>query len=334
MSNLFLSLVLIALVALVEGNKFYFSFSPQSIPGNYSTWLFNTDSNQLSQLSTGLEEAYSAWTMVSGSAQCGSRYYASAVDAPIAAAMLITDLGTGKTNIFDWNNFGVNLNLHNMYCDTSDESGQTLYVVESVVGGHEYSLYKMKIDDDYNFSQEKIGDFVTDNTKTLTSTGYDTQFQVSPDLKTAFALWTNSQMLLGFVQKMDTSTGEVTTFQLDEKKVPYALLVDSTGSMEIIVSHSKQASGINQYSKCQLTLNNGKGELNQCKDDSNIFLGGQPWTQQFEDGNFYAMSHSSADQSIVTLKSDGSISDSLAMNEVFKNQPMPHGTYGGLAVAV
>jgi hypothetical protein len=321
------------MVALVNGNKYYFSFSPQSIPGNYSTWLFNSDNNQLSMLSTGLEEAYTAWAMVSGSAQCGSRYYASAVDVPIAAALLVTDLDTGKTNIFDWNNFGVNLNLHNMYCDTSDESGQNLYVVESVVGANEYSLYKMKIDDDYNFSQEKIGDFITDKTKQLTPTGYDTEFQVSPDLKTAFALWTNSQMLLGFVQTMDTSTGKVTTFQLDEKKKPYALLVDSTGSMEIIVSQQEK-SGSNLYSKCQLTLNNGKGELSQCKDDSSLFLGGQPWTQQLEDGNFYAMSHSTADQYITIVKSDGSISDSIAMNEIFKNTPMPHGTYGALAVVV
>ena len=60
------------------------------------------DGGDLNQLSTGKESAYSAWTMVSGAAYCNGRYYASAVDVPISAALLVTDVNSGKTQILDW----------------------------------------------------------------------------------------------------------------------------------------------------------------------------------------------------------------------------------------
>ena len=96
---IFSLLIAFSVLAIVSGNVYYFSHSPRTIPGDYSVWSYDSSSGDLNQLSTGKESAYSAWTMVSGAAYCNGRYYASAVDVPISAALLVTDVNSGKTQI-------------------------------------------------------------------------------------------------------------------------------------------------------------------------------------------------------------------------------------------
>ena len=98
---------------------YYFSHSPKEIPGNYTIWKLETgDENGLTNIASGLEEAYTSWSIVSGAAQCGSRYYASAVDAPIEAALLVSELDQdGKLKYRLGTTLEWNYNLHNMYYD-------------------------------------------------------------------------------------------------------------------------------------------------------------------------------------------------------------------------
>ena len=338
-------LVVLACCVCARANMYYFSHSPQSIPGNYSVYSYDSDTQDLKELHTDKESSYTAWAMVSGSATCGSRYYASAVDVPIAAAMLITELDSGKTSIFDWTNFGGgNDNLHNMYCDTSDSSGQSLFVVSNVIGGsgYQFSLSKMKIDSDYKFTMDKIADFPIP--KKAVPTAYDTEFQMSPDLKTMYALWTNQQMTFGWIQTLDVSSGSVKTYSLPTGGVPYSLLVDSKGDM-VLVSFETDRDGVNEYTKCKLSLADGNAKTSDCEVDNTLFTSGQPWTTQLSDGNFYAVSKNvgSASQSkyqntgaqgIVTISAEGSVVDTLAFDDIFKGVNVPAGTFGGLSVVV
>lgn len=331
-----LLILLVACVAhIAQANMYYFSHSPQSIPGEYGVYSYNSDSQELKTLSTGKESSFTAWSMVSGAATCGGRYYASAVDVPIAAAMLITELDSGNTQIFDWTNFGSGSdNLHNMYCDPSDKSGQTLFVVSNVIGasGYEFSLSKMKIDSDYKFTMDKIADFPMP--KQAVPTAYDTEFQMSPDMKTMYGMWTNQQGQVGWIQTIDVASGSVTTYSLGgESHVPYSLLVDSAGDM-VLVSYETTKDNVNEYTKCKLTLSSGDAKQTDCEVDNTLFTSGQPWTTQLSDGNFYAMSNNVGffSQGIVTITAEGTIVDTLSMDDLFKAQGLPTGVFGGLSV--
>merc|ERR1719353_1374708 len=213
---------LIALISLLSCisacfcQTFYFSHAPQEIPSNFTTWEYNGASGDLKMLSTGLEEAYTAYEFVSGAATCGGRYYASAVDPPMDAGLMVVEIQTGKTEILDWNNSPAlkSMNLHNMYCDPEDKNGQTLYVVENVIDGTQsYSVWKMKIDPDYKVTQDKIADFPL-NAK-MVPTAYDTEFQITPDLKTVYSLWTTKQASASFVISVDLESGSTKTYTLE-----------------------------------------------------------------------------------------------------------------------
>lgn len=338
MMSVIVSLLMACVLNVVKANMYYFSHSPTSIPGDYGVYSYDSDSQELKSLATGKESSYTAWAMVSGAATCGGRYYASAVDVPIDAAILITELDTGKTQIFDWTNFGSGSdNLHNMYCDPSDKSGQTLFVVSNVIGssGYEFSLSKMKIDSDYKFTMDKIADFPLP--RKAVPTAYDTAFQMSPDIKTMYGMWTNQQGEVGWIQTMDTATGNVTTYSLGaDSNVPYSLLVDTAGDM-MLVTYQNTEDGT-EYTKCKLTLSGGNAKQTDCDVDNSLYTSGQPWTIQMSDGQFYAMARnvgSGSGQGIVTITADGTIVDTLSMDDVFKGKDLPaQGTFGGLSVVV
>lgn len=116
--------------------------------------------------------------MASGAAVCNGRYYASAVSVPETAGLLIVDLATKTSKIYDWTTTpAINqLNLHNMYCDPSDATGQTLIVVENVIGSSSpsYNLFKLNINDKYVFTNTHIGTFPLSSH--MGSTGYDNEF--------------------------------------------------------------------------------------------------------------------------------------------------------------
>ena len=327
-------IVFLATNLLVAHATYYFSHSPKEIPGNYTIWKLETgDENGLTNIASGLEEAYTSWSIVSGAAQCGSRYYASAVDAPIEAALLVSELDQdGKTQILTWDNFGGNYNLHNMYCDPSDPSGQTLLVVENIIGDSpsQFSLFRMTIDSNYKITQDKIADLPNDTGK-ITPTNYDTEFQMSPDLKTLYAMWTNPGMNLGFIQTVDVQSGAVTSYTMSG--IPYALLVNSNGNTEI-VTIKITTNGQAKYFKCKLSLAGSSATTTNCAEADDLFTGGQPWTSQNSDGSFYTVRSASGSQSIVTINSEGSITNSLALQDEFKKAgiSLSTGTFGGLAV--
>jgi hypothetical protein len=286
-------------------------------------------------LSTGLEEPFTAYSFVSGAATCGGRYYASAVDPPMDAGLMVVEIQTGKTEILDWNNSPAlkSMNLHNMYCDPEDKNGQTLYVVENVIDGTQsYSVWKMKIDSDYKVTQDKIADFPL-NAK-MVPTAYDTEFQITPDLKTVYSLWTTMQASAAFVISVDLESGSTKTYTLESgrQSVPYALLVDESGHMEIVIS-KHLTSGGNEYSSCLLVLEGGDAKTSHCQERDELYLGGMPWTTQLSDGMFYTLS-SRPEQRIVSLKPDATIVDSISLEEIFAKENLPNGVFGGIAVAL
>jgi len=90
-----------------------------------------------------------------------------------------------------------------------------------------------------------------------------------------------------------------------------------------------------KFSKCQLTLSSGSATLSNCQEDSSLYLGGQPWSYQLGNGNYYAISSTNvAKQNIVTLNSDAGIIDTIDLNEVFAKTSIEEGVFGGLATVV
>ena len=134
-------ILLVACVAhIAQANMYYFSHSPQSIPGEYGVYSYNSDSQELKTLSTGQESSLTAWSMVSGAATCGGRYYASAVDVPIARPLISCGLVTPNLRLDE-------LWKRERYSAVSTlRRWQTLFVVSNVIGAssYEFSLSKMK----------------------------------------------------------------------------------------------------------------------------------------------------------------------------------------------
>ena len=197
-------------VHAVAGSKLYFTEMPDSIPGNYTVWKYDTSTKVATTIASGIEEAYTGYDMVSGAAICGSEsyYYAVASDLTIANGVLVVDVAAGTSQVLDSKLFGGNL-LHNMWCDPADASGQTFYAIEYNIqdsSDSNYYLYHVTIEGD-KVTNEQLGAFLPAGQPT----GSDTMFSATKDVSEVWCGWAlNLNMKEGKVQIMDTSTGKIT----------------------------------------------------------------------------------------------------------------------------
>ena len=197
-------------VNIVLGSKLYFTQMPDSIPGNYTVWGYDTSTKQTTAIASGLEDSYTGYSMVSGAAICGSEayYYAVASDLSIAHGVLVVDVAAGTSKVLDSKLFGGNL-LHNMWCDSADSSGQTFYAVEYNVNDpsdSNYYLYHVTIQGN-KVTNERLGAFVP----AAEPTGSDTMFSAPKDVSEVWCGWSaNSNEKAGKIQILSTKSGKVT----------------------------------------------------------------------------------------------------------------------------
>lgn len=268
-------------VNVAAGSKLYFTQMPDSIPGNYTVWSYDTSSKQVTAIATDLEEAYTGFDMVSGAAICGSEayYYAVASDLTIAHGVLVTDVAAGTSKILDSKLFDGNL-LHNMWCDPADSSGQTLYAIEYNVEDtkdSDYYLYHVTVEGS-KVTNEKLGAFVP----AAEPTGSDTMFSATKDVSEVWCGWSlNSNEKQGKIQIMSTKTGQVT----DE----YALSGHDAYPYVTVPyeAHQKTFLGVmNNPAKdvrtAQFTLEeNGSVSVDEVESAPYAYTGSQPWAIEY-----------------------------------------------------
>lgn len=333
------SLFLSATVLTASAHQFVFSEMPGAIPGNYSFWSFDSNSKEVKLISQGYESVQSAWDFVSGAAVCGAgdsqRYYASATDFPVMAGIQVVDMTTGKNTVINYSSFG-QLIPHTIYCDPTDPTGQTLYIVESTVGPGStgfptYTLFKVKIDEDFQLTQRQLGVFPS--SKTAVSSGFDCEFQVTPDYKYLYATWSTKGNQGGTVHRMELATGNlVGTYKLVSFNAghPYGSLIDSKGNYKIVMYAFASGGGPDIMHRCDLTFDDKKKEAkaSNCQQDQSLFVGGMPWTPVLEDGNAYVIRYTTSQ--LYVIGKNGTIVESIDIPSLLPKSQ--NGKYGGLAV--
>lgn len=145
------------------------------IPGNYTLWKYESSTDKVTVVGTGMEDSYTAYDFVSGAAVCGNSYFASAVEAGIDYGLLVADLDTGAQKVYPHSDFG-DLLIHNIWCDSKDISGSSVYAVESTLSDPEFTLHRISIGNDM-VTNEKVGVFTMPDGAMWA--GHDTMFQAT-----------------------------------------------------------------------------------------------------------------------------------------------------------
>ena len=254
---------------------------PDSIPGNYTVWSYDTSTKQATVIAGDLEEAYTGFDMVSGAAICGSEayYYAVASDLTIAHGVLVVDVAAGASNILDSELFNGNL-LHNMWCDPADPSGQTLYAIECNVEDSEdsdYYLYHVTIQGS-KVTNEKLGGFVPAGW----ATGFDTMFSAPKDVSEVWCGWAaNSWEKEGKIQIMNTTNGQVSAeYTLTgHNAYPYVTIPYQAQQKTFLGVMDNPRQDIRT---CQFTLEqDGSVSAEDVESASYAYTGSQPWAIEF-----------------------------------------------------
>ena len=268
-------------VNVAAGSKFYFTQMPDSIPGNYTVWSYDTSSRQVAVIATDFEDAFTGFDMVSGSAICGSEayYYAVASDLSIAHGVLVADVAAGTSKILDSKLFDGNL-LHNMWCDPADSTGQTIYAIEYNVNDPEdtdYYLYRVTLEGS-KVTNEKIGSFVP----AAYPTASDTMFSAPKDVSEVWCGWSlNAKGNSGKIQIMDVKTGQVTDEYGLTANVGYPY---ATVPYE---AHQKTFLGVldnnvKDVRTAQFTLkDDGTVLVDEIESASYAYTGSQPWAIEY-----------------------------------------------------
>jgi hypothetical protein len=96
----------------------------------------------------------------------------------------------GETNVVTHEDFPDDTNeklVQNIWCDSTDPTGQTLTAVMSDTENPTYSVFKIHIDDDLTVTTELIADFPKSSSEL--SSGFSTEFQATPSGQEVYASW-------------------------------------------------------------------------------------------------------------------------------------------------
>ncbi|GMH55981.1 hypothetical protein TrRE_jg1421 [Triparma retinervis] len=229
--------------------------------------------------------SYTAYDFVAGSASCGSRYYAAAVQAFISWGLMITE--DGETNVVTHEDFPDDTNdklVQNLWCDSTDPSGQTLTAVMSDTENPTYSVFKIHINDDLTVTTDLIADIPKSSSEL--SSGFSTEFQATPSGQEVYASWVvndrSGKTIDGSLKRVDVKTGEVTEWELKgDNGYIYSLFAktDSATSVSAVLGKN----GL--YQSTTLTLNDdGTIAVGDLIEDRTLFKGGMPWQIDEEGG--------------------------------------------------
>lgn len=232
----------------------------------------------LTTLASQLESSYTAYDMVAGSATCGKRYYAAAVQAFISWGLMVTDVETGKTQVIDHTDFPSETNdklVQTIWCDGADSTGNSLIAVLSDTENPTYSVYRLVVDKDMSVSTSLIADIPQGPHES--NTGWSTEFQATPDGSQVYASWAvkGSSNSNGSIKRVDVESGEVSEWSVTgDNGYVYAMFPKE--------NDAKQISAVLNYngvsSRAFLTLNDdGSVDLGDSEEDQSLFLGGMPW---------------------------------------------------------
>ncbi|GMH96541.1 hypothetical protein TrST_g12614 [Triparma strigata] len=272
------ALALTSLAHVASGTDIYLTEMPAVIPGNYTNYKYDTESGSLTTLASQLESSYTAYDMVAGSATCGNRYYAAAVQAFISWGLMVTDVETGKTQVIDHTDFPSETNdklVQTIWCDGTDSTGNSLIAVLSDTENPTYSVYRLVVDKDMSVSTSLIADIPQGPHES--NTGWSTEFQATPDGSQVYASWAvkGSSNSNGSIKRVDVESGEVSEWSVTgDNGYVYAMFPKE--------NDAKQISAVLNYngvsSRAFLTLNDdGSVDLGDSEEDQSLFLGGMPW---------------------------------------------------------
>ena len=313
-----------AFSATLSAETLYFTEEPKSIPGNYTVYSYDTESQKTTAITTNLETVDSVYSFVSGAASCGSKYYASVNNMGFDWGIGVFDTVTGKSRIFGVADLGNEYIFHAIYCSGTDD--KTVIAVKGTTSNPEFSVWSVTVSDDMqNIDQKKIGDYGTegDHYWAAQDNMFASTFAATKEVYTAF---TNKNSNSGTIKSMDMK-GNVKSHEIvGTPGYPYTtvpLSADSTEYLGLVNAggHTKTATFV--VSGNSITLKNRK-------DRQDLYTGGKPWQYSAKSNKIYAVD-SGQDCSLYVIDAKTlELEDKVSMKTIFGRST---GTIGALAVA-
>lgn len=326
-----LLIVVFCVIGSSLASEMYFTQMPDSIPGNYTIWKYDSTSKKTTAMGSAYESVSNAFDFVSGSAVCQQNYYASAVDVMIAYGLLVADLSTGEQKILNQKLFG-DLLIHNIWCDPSDSTGSSVYAVESTISNPEFYLYHITVDG-MAVTNRKIGTFATP--KGCEYAGSDTMFNAPEGVGEVWASWATKQQTGGYIQVMNTKNGAVSDYKVDGTTpapgYPYSMVPLKAGqntAMGILNGiEMKPHTRIAQF-----TLDDSKNsaKISDEEDGTDSFTGFQPWATEYAPALVHTIVSDQEDATVRTFDATtGKMLADVPMKEILRGNKF---RVGALAV--
>lgn len=315
----------LSFLSVASSTKILFTQSPESIPGNFTTYQYDLVSKEVTQIATGDESSYTAWDFPSGAAVCGNTYYAAIDDSIIDWGLAAISLETGHVDIYAASKHQMptmNL-LHNLWCDPSGADGSLLTVQSVTQGDPVFGLYKMEVKD--KVTQTQIGEYPYDPKKNY-FVASDTEFQATPDRSQVWANFGSSTTNSGNLHIMETNSGSLKSYAYPAGSgYPYSTVPLKNDASSFLVALNN-----NGVEKGTGSLEGDSVSVSKTEDSDILFTGSQPWTVDATSGKVYTITNEKGGQQWLEIfdATSGDLIDSVGFNGIVDGK----GYVGGLAL--